>query len=74
MSCCAGDTCGIATGELAGIAIPGACIWGEADGDGDGLGLVVLLVGVRLARGAGLFLGGARLAFGLGFAAGLGMT
>jgi hypothetical protein len=32
------------------------------------------LVGVRLARGAGFFLGVARLCFGLGFAAGLGMT
>lgn len=43
-------------------------------GEGVGLGLVVLLVGARLARGAGLFLGAARLGLGLGFAAGLGMT
>lgn len=43
-------------------------------GDDEGLGLVALLVGVRLARGAGRFLGAARLGFGLGFAAGLGIT
>lgn len=43
-------------------------------GDGEGLGVVVLLVGVRRARGAGRFLGAARLGLGLGFAAGLGMT
>ena len=43
-------------------------------GVGEGLGLVALLVGVRLWRGAALFLGAARLGFGLGLAAGLGMT
>ncbi len=65
--------CGEAAGEgdAAGIFIPGVITCGV--GDGSGLGLVVLLVGVRL-RGAGLFLGVARLGFGLGFAAGLGMT
>ena len=43
-------------------------------GDGEGLGLVALLVGVRRARGAGRFLGAARLGLALGFAAGFGMT
>jgi len=40
----------------------------------EGLGLVTLFVGVRRARGAGRFLGAARLGLGFGFAAGLGMT
>src|SRR5688572_19306769 len=93
MSCCAGDACGLADGELPGIGIPGVCVWGEAAGAGDavgicmpgvitcglgegeGLGLLALLVGVRLTRGAGLFLVVARLGFGFGFAAGgLGIT
>ena len=52
--------------------MPGVITCGVAEGEG--LGLVALLVGVRLARGTGLFLGAARLGFGLGFAAGLGMT
>ena len=43
-------------------------------GDGEGLGVVALLVGVRRARAAGRFVVVARLGFGLGFAAGLGMT
>ena len=90
MSWGAGDACGCAVGELAGIGIPGVCRCGEATGDavgicmpgvitcglgeGEGFGLVARLDGVRLARGATLFLGVARFAFGLGFAAGLGMT
>ena len=66
--------CGVAAGDgdAAGIFMPGDITCGLDDGDG--LGLVVLLAGVRLARGAGLFLGVARLGFGFGFAAGLGMT
>lgn len=52
--------------------MPGVITCGA--GEGEGLGLVARLVGVRLARGAGLFLGAARLGFGLDFAAGLGMT
>jgi hypothetical protein len=43
-------------------------------GEGEAFGLVVLLVGVRRARGATLFLGVARFGFGFGFAAGFGMT
>ena len=66
-------TCaGLGVGEAVGICMPGVITCGL--GEDDGLGLVVLLVGVRLARGAGLFLGAARLGLGLGFAAGLGIT
>ena len=68
--CICGEAAG--AGEAVGIGMPGVITCGL--GEGEGLGLVALLVGVRLARGAGLFLGVARLGFGLGFAAGLGMT
>ena len=66
-------TCpGLGEGEAVGICMPGVITCGL--GEGEGLGLVALFVGVRLVRGAGLFLEAARLGFGLGFAAGLGMT
>ncbi|MGI9067968.1 MAG: hypothetical protein ACR2HX_16400 [Pyrinomonadaceae bacterium] len=61
-------TCpGLADGDAVGICMPGV-ITCPGVGDGDGLGLVVLLVGVRLTRGAVLFFFGA--AFGFGLAAG----
>ena len=66
-------TCpGLGDGDAVGICMPGVMTCGLAEGDG--LGLAVLLVGVRRARGAGRFLGAARLGLALGFAAGLGMT
>ena len=68
--CICGEAAGV--GDAVGITIPGVMTCGL--GDGDGLGVVGLLVGVRRTRGAGRFLGAARLGLGLGFAAGLGMT
>jgi hypothetical protein len=67
--CVCGEVAGV--GAAIGIRMPGVITCGL--GEAEGLGLVALLVGVRLARGAALFLVVAR--FGLGFAAGaLGMT
>ena len=57
-------------GDAVGISMLGVITFGV--GEGEGLGLVELLVGVRRGRGAVLLFFG--VAFGLGFAAGLGMT
>lgn len=60
-------TCpGLGEGEAVGICMPGVITCGP--GEGEGLGLLVLLMGVRLARVAVLFFLGA--AFGFGLAAG----
>jgi hypothetical protein len=56
VSCCAGDAWGVADGELAGIGIPGVCIWGEATGEGEAVGLCMLGVitcGVGVGDGFG---------------------
>ncbi len=91
MSCGAGDVCGFAFGEPAGVGTSGVWVCGEAAGVGEdsgifmpgvitcglgeGFGAVDFLVEVRLARGADLFLGLARLGFGFGFAVdGFGIT
>ena len=65
-----GEAAGV--GEAVGICMSGVITCGV--GEGEGLGRVTRLDGVRLVRGAGLFLGAARLGLGLGFAAGLGIT
>ena len=56
MSCCAGDACGVAGGELAGIGIPGVCICGEAAGEGDAVGICmpgVITCGIGVGDGFG---------------------
>lgn len=48
MSCCEGGASGFAVGELAGIGIPGVCVWGEAASTPPGL----TRSGSRVAAGA----------------------
>lgn len=57
MSCGAGDACGFAAGELAGIGIPGVCIWGEVAGNGEAVGICipgVITCGLGEGEGFGL--------------------
>ncbi|MDQ3665281.1 MAG: hypothetical protein M3410_01565 [Acidobacteriota bacterium] len=46
LSCCAGDACESADGELEGSGSPGMCVWGEAAGAGAAVGDGITIPGV----------------------------